>query len=128
MVTGPPAVQRAAFLDAFVSIPPKAGSTLPLLLCSTARCCFLLFKVRRYDPSVHAEGAALVGDVSSFATVENEDGGQPADSGLCPVMNDQVVALLISFGRPMDAIDCSGVLDIEAYVPFRRTARGPRPF
>ena len=37
MVTAPPTVQRAAFLDAFVSIPPKAGSTFAHTLFAAPR-------------------------------------------------------------------------------------------
>ena len=44
VVTAPPTVQRAAFLDAFVSIPPKGGSTFAhtYIYCTATRCSHLL--------------------------------------------------------------------------------------
>ena len=128
VVTAPPTVQRAAFLDAFVSIPPKAGSTFAHTLYLLHRDALLApsqLTVRRYDPSIHAEGAAaLVGDVSSFATdADTKMEDNPPTAAFVAVMNEQVVAVvdLSRKGASTDAIDWyKANYDIEAYVPFER--------
>ena len=81
--------------------------------------------MRRYDPSLHAEGAAaLVGDVSSFATdADTKMEDNPPTAAFVAVMNDQVVAVvdLSRKGASTDAIDWyKANYDIEAYVPFER--------
>ena len=127
-MTAPPTVQRAAFLDAFVSIPPKTGSTFAHTLYLLHRDALLApsqLTVRRYDPAIHAEGAAaLVGDVSSFAIdAETKMEDNPSTAAFVAVMNEQVVAVvdLSRKGASTDAIDWyKANYDIEAYVPFER--------
>lgn len=128
VVTCPPSSKPAAFLDAFITVPPKFGSTFAhtlYLLHRDALKAPAALVVRRYDPDAHREGAsALVGDVDALsddAATKMED--NPASCAFVGLMNDQVVAV-VDLSRKKastSTIDWfKANYDIESCVPFER--------